>query len=108
MRRNDGVVTGFSIGGYLLSRSGCQKVIRTIPGVEVKRSHRPFRMFGARDDFCEFVVDGRSFLAIDLYGENMEFWIVQQDPEPDCPPLEKVREAFRKGRKFFGLLPQSI
>ena len=108
MRRDDGVVTGFSIGGYLLSRSGCQKVIRTIPGVEVKRSHRPFRMFGARDDFCEFVVDGTPFLAIDLYGENMEFWIVQKDPERNCPPLEKVCEAFRKARKFFGLLPQSV
>jgi hypothetical protein len=43
MRRDDGVVIGFSIGGYLLSRSGCQKVILTISGVEVRRSHRPFR-----------------------------------------------------------------
>jgi hypothetical protein len=108
MRNDAGVATGISVGGYLLSRSGCQKVIRTIPGVEIKRSHRPFRMFGARDDFCEFIVDGKPFLAIDLYGENMEFWIVQKDPERDCAPLEKVRSAFRKGRKFFGLLPESV
>jgi hypothetical protein len=108
MRNDAGVLTGFSVGGYLLSRSGCQKAIRRIPAVEIVRTHRPFRMFGARDDFCEFVVGGKPFLAIDLYGENMEFWIVQKDIERDCPQLEKVRDAFQRGRKFFGLLPESF
>ena len=105
LRTNDGVVSGFRIGASALSRSGCQKVIRTIPGVRIVRAHKAFRIFGSRDDFCEFVVEGKTFLAIDLYGENMEFWIVQEEPERDCPPLAQVREAFLRGRKFFGLLP---
>lgn len=73
----------------------------SISGAQILRKQRRFRLSGP-DDFCEFVVDGKTFLAIEPFGDNTEFWIVAEPPE-ECPQIEKVREAFAKHRVLFGM-----
>jgi len=66
------------------------------------RKQRPFRVAGP-DDFCEFLVDGKTFLVIEPFGDNSQFWVVAEPPEPHCPPLGRVRDAFERYRGWFGL-----
>lgn len=101
MRNDSGIVTGFAISSTLLTRWGVPKILRTIPGAQLIRKQRPFRLTGP-DDFCEFSVEGKTFLVIEPFGDNSEFWVVAEPPEPQCPPFAKVRGAFENYRGLFG------
>jgi hypothetical protein len=101
LTNDSGVITGFSVGSARLTRWGVPKIIRSIPGARLVRTQRSFRLAGP-DDFCEFVVDGQTFLVIEQFGDNSEFWVVAEPPEPECPPLAKVRSAFESYRGLFG------
>ena len=101
LREKDGRLTGFIVSNVLLGRHGVPKIVASIPGAQIIRKQAPFRLNG-RDDFCEFIVDGKTFLAIEPFGDNNQFWVVAEPPE-ECPQLAKVREAFTKHRVLFGL-----
>jgi len=96
------MLTGFRISNLFVRRGSLPNIVCTIPGARIVRKQRSFRLAG-RDDFCEFVVDGKTFLVIEPFGDNSQFWVVTEPPE-DCPQLAKVRDAFRKRRVLFGLL----
>ena len=102
MHNDEGILTGFSISNFFLSRHTVPKIVGSIPGAQIVRKQRRF-VVGAPDDFCEFVVDGKTFLAIEPFGDNTEFWVVAAPPEADCPQIEKVRAAFAEHRVLFGL-----
>jgi len=92
LRSDDGRLTGFSVSNLLLGRHGVPRVVAGILGAKVIRKQRRFTI-SAPDDFCEFVVDGKTFLAIEPFGDNSEFWLVTEPPE-ECTQLEAVRRAF--------------
>jgi hypothetical protein len=85
----------------LLSRHGVARIVETIGGATVLRKQKRFAIW-ARDDFCEFVVNGKTFLAIEPFGDNSEFWLVTEPPE-ECPQMKVVCLAFEKHR-FFGCM----
>jgi len=101
LREKDGRLTGFIVSNLLLSRHGVPKVVEAIPGVEI-RSKQPRFAFSGPDAFCEFALEGKTFLAIEPFGDNSEFWVVSEPPE-ECPQLAKIREAFARHRVLFGL-----
>jgi hypothetical protein len=98
IRNDKGQLTGFSVSNLLLSRHGVPSVVADIPGAQLVRKQKRF-VLSAPDDFCEFTVDGRTFLAIEPFGENSEFWIVTEPPEA-CPQIEAVRRAFEQHRLY--------
>jgi hypothetical protein len=100
LRQNTGAVTGFIVSNTFLSRYKVPKIVAAIPGARVIRKQKHWA-FSAPDDFCEFVVDGKSFLAIEPFGDNDCYWVVSEPPE-DCPQLSKVRAAFEHHRVLFG------
>ncbi|GGX22665.1 hypothetical protein GCM10011282_30880 [Undibacterium macrobrachii] len=100
LRNDDGHLTGFSVSNILLGRHGVPRVIASIPGATVIRKQRRFAI-STPDDFCEFVVDGKTFLAIEPFGDNSEFWLVTEPPE-DCAQLKIVRQAFENHGLFKG------
>ncbi len=102
LRNDNDIVTGFSVGSARLTRWGIPLLVRSIPGGRVVRKQRPFRLAGP-DDFCEFVVDGKTFLVIEPFGDNSEYWVVSEPPESHCATLAKVRHAFESYRGLFGL-----
>lgn len=101
MRNEQGTLTGFSVSNLFLRRQGVPKIITSIPGAQIIRKQKRFRLSGP-DDFCEFIVDGKKFLAIEPFGDNSEFWVVCEPPE-ECPQIKKVENAFAKHRVLFGL-----
>ena len=102
MRNDSGVVTGFSVSNLFLGRRAVPGIVDSIQGARLVRKHLPFR-FGGRDDFCEFVVDGKTFLVIEPFGDSNEYWVIAEPPAPQCSPLAKVRDAFERHRVLFGL-----
>jgi len=101
LRNDSGTVTGFSVRSTLLTRWGVPAIVRSILSARVVRKQQAFRLAGP-DDFCEFVVDGKTFLVIEPFGDNSEFWVVAEPPEPQCFPLTKVRGAFENYHGLFG------
>ena len=101
LRQDDGPLIGFIVSRSFLSRRGVPKVVESIAGAQIIRKPRLVRL-SSPDDFCEFIVDGKTFLAIEPFGDNSEFWIVSEPPE-ECPQLERVRDAFSRHRVLFGL-----
>jgi hypothetical protein len=94
LRNDDGQLTGFIVSSFLLGRHGVPRIVAAIPGAVVVRKQKRFAI-SAPDDFCEFVVGGKTFMAIEPFGDNSEFWVVTEPPE-DCPQIEIVRHAFEQ------------
>ena len=86
----------------MLSRHGVPRIVSDIPGAQVVRKQEHFAL-SASDDFCEFIVDGKTFLAIEPFGDNSEFWVVTEPPE-ECPQIQVVRRAF-EDHHIFGKRP---
>jgi hypothetical protein len=103
MHNDDGTPTGFAISRYLITRRGVTRVVRSLSGSRVIREQPRF-WFCGRDDFAAFLVDDVSFLAIEPFGDNSEFWIVSESATGDTPQLRKLRMAFANHRALFGLL----
>jgi hypothetical protein len=104
MHNDDGALTGFAVSNLLLRRRGVGRIIRSLTDARIIREQPPYRI-GGRDDFLEFVLDGITFLVIEPFGDNSEYWIVSEPTTGDSEQLRKAREAFRRHRSLFGLLP---
>ena len=91
----------FEVNNAGLGRKGVCRVVDTIPGAQIIR--RPKFLSWFREDvFCEFLVDGRTFVAWEPFGDNSRYWI---GPEPTewLPQTQSIRdafEAFRESRFF--------
>ena len=99
LRQESGELSGFIVSNLFLSRYRVPRIVVSIPGAQVLRKQEHFAR--ARDDFCEFVVEGKTFLAIEPFGDNDCYWVVSEPPE-DTPQLSKVRAAFERHRVLFG------
>ena len=102
LRNDGGTLAGFSVSNFFLRREGVPKIVQKIPGARIVRKQRPFRLAGP-DDFCEFELDGRTFLVIEPFGDNNRYWVVTE-PFGDSPQLAMVKDAFARHRVLFGLL----
>lgn len=101
LHNEHGQLIGFRVGDLLLGQVGNAQIVRSLRGSNIVRKQKRFAL-SAPDDFCEFVVDGKTFLAVEPFGDNPEFWLLTEPPE-ECPQIEIVRQAFEK----HGLLGRS-
>lgn len=85
----EGRVFAFEIDSFPIGRKGVVRVVSSIPGTSVKPQPRNSN----RDDFCEFVVAGRVFVASEPWGDNSRYWI-GPNPAVWCEELRLVRQAF--------------
>lgn len=93
MRNDAGILTGFEVSNWLLSRRRAGRIAQGVSGSVVSRWPRRFAW--SADTFCAFSVDGVGFLIIEPFGDNNCYWIVAQEPTPGMQPLiERVRSAF--------------
>jgi hypothetical protein len=68
-----GRIQSFEIENSPISRGAVIKILKTIPGLIVKRSPAWFR-FG-EEDFCEFELGGTIFQASEPWGDSSRFWL---------------------------------
>ena len=88
----DGHFFAFEVGNSGLGRKGVCQVVETIPGAKVVRRPK-FLSWFREEEFCEFVVDGKTFVAWEPYGDSSRYWIGPESIEP-LPQTQSVREAF--------------
>jgi hypothetical protein len=88
----NGRVYAFEVNNSGLGRRGVCRVVDTIPGAHIVRKPKIFSWF-REEYFCEFEVEGKTFVAWEPYGDNSRFWI---GPEPPrwLPQTQAVRDAF--------------
>ena len=95
LHNSAGRTFAFEVENTFLGRRGVVRVVRSIPGAVVTRTPK-FLSWFREEQFCEFIVDGREFVAWEPYGDNSRYWIGPKEEPPEwCEQTAKVMEAFR-------------
>lgn len=88
----EGRLHSFEVGAFI-GRRGVVMVVGTIPGAKLLRKPLRFLSWFREDEFCEFAVGDRLFVAEEPFGDNSRYWIATR-PAGWCPELTIVRDAF--------------
>ncbi len=91
---SEGRVLAFEVKNFCCSRQRVCRIARTVPGARIVR--QPMFLSSLSEEvFCEFELDGITFVAWEPFGDNDVYWIV---PEPArwVPQIDRVREAFSR------------
>jgi hypothetical protein len=97
IQADQGRVFVFEVENIMLGRRGLRRLVRRIPGSEIKAFH------GFREEFCEFDLDGIRFVALEPFNDNSRYLIAPKEPRW-VPQVEVVRRAFEEARPVFGFL----
>jgi hypothetical protein len=91
----DGKAFAFEVDNLSVGRSQVCRVAASIPGATIVRRPRLFSSL-REEVFCEFEIEGVTFVAWEPFGDNSRYWI---GPEPAhwVSQITVVREAFLKG-----------
>lgn len=92
----EGRIFAFEVSNSFLSRSTACRVARDIPGAKLIRAPR---IFPGEDEFCEFELEGITFVLWEPWGDNSRYWIGPR-PERWVPQLAAVRYAFSRWQPF--------
>jgi hypothetical protein len=93
---DDGHVFGFEVSNTFLPRSTACRVAQRIPGAKLIRDPR---IFPREDVFCEFELEGVTFMLWEPWGDNSRYWISPKTGEP-VPQTDRVREEFTRWHPF--------
>jgi hypothetical protein len=85
----------FEVGNIALSRRDACELASTVAGVQITR--RPRRWGLDDDEFCEFAINGVTFVIWEPFGDNSRFWVGPQPLRP-VPELAAVRDVFAKAK----------
>jgi hypothetical protein len=88
----DGSLLGFEAENAALTRSRACRIAASIPGATIVRRSRLFR---DSDDFCEFTIEGETFIIEEPFSDNSRYWIGPKGSE-QSKSLLMVREAFER------------
>ena len=92
LKNKDGEIYAFEIQN--IGRRKVSKIVKKIPGSIVKKFPSLFSWIKGQDEFCEFEVDGCTFVIEEPFGDNSRYWIGPKNTSFLCPQLVKVRETF--------------
>ena len=89
-----GRLHAFEVENFPLGRRGLVRVVKTISGATIIR--KPLRLFSwfREEEFCEFAVGERRFVACEPFGDNSRY-LIGTIPPGSCPEITTVRDAFR-------------
>lgn len=94
IKDREGRLFAFEVDNLLLGRRGLARVVGSLSGVRIRRRPK-FLSWFREEEFCEFEVDGGSFVAWEPYGDSSRYWIGPKDRRPH-PAIERVEEAFAR------------
>jgi hypothetical protein len=93
---DEGRVFGFEVSNAFFPRSTACRVVQRIPGAKLIRGPR---IFPSEDEFCEFELEGVTFVLWEPWGDNSRYWIGPKTGQ--CvPQLDRVREEFVRWQPF--------
>jgi len=85
-------LVAFEVPNWRIGRRGVCSVVQRIVGATLTRRPR-FLSWLREDVFCEFEVDGATYVVEEPWGDSSRYWI---GPEPPrwLPQTEHVHRAF--------------
>src|SRR5689334_1769790 len=87
-----GRLFAFEVPNWRIGRRGVCGVVRRIPGAILTR--RPMLLSWFQEEvFCEFEVDGATFVAEEPWGDNSRYWIGPEPPQW-LAQTERVHRVF--------------
>jgi len=92
----EGRVYAFEVSNVFLPRSIACRVAQRIPGAKLIRGPR---IFPSEDDFCEFEIEGVTFVLREPWGDNSRYWIGPKS-EGWVPEITRVRDEFARWQPF--------
>jgi len=93
---DEGRVFGFEVSNAFFPRSTACRVAQRIPGAKLIRGPR---IFPSEDEFCEFELEGVTFVLWEPWGDNSRYWIGPKAGQW-VPQLDRVREEFVRWQPF--------
>jgi hypothetical protein len=97
LRDKEGRLHAFEVHNTLLGRRGLLAVVKTIPGATITRKPLHLLSWFREEEFCEFTIGDRLFVAWEPFGDSSRYWIGTKPPGW-CAELLLVRDAFARWR----------
>jgi len=91
LKDTEGRVFAFEVDNLFLGRRSACRVVRAIAGARIVREQRPLSW--RHDEFCEFEVEGITFVISEDWGDSSRYWIGPIPPRA-VPEIDQVRAAF--------------
>jgi len=92
---DQGRIFAFEIDNASMSRRMTCRIAQSVPGANITRTSGLFSWFTGPDDFCEFELDGVTFVVWEPFGDNSRFWVGTKPPRW-VSQLGVVRETFAR------------
>jgi hypothetical protein len=101
LRDKEGRVFAFEVANTSITRRSVVAIAMSIQEAIVTRKPK-FLSWFREEEFCEFQVSGKTFVAWEPYGDNSRYWI---GPKPSewSEQISVVRDAFEKYKPLLGL-----
>jgi hypothetical protein len=103
IRDKEGRLFAFEVENLGLGRHGACRVAGKIPGSVVVRKQQRFAISN-RDDFCEFKLEGVSFIVEEPFGDNSRYWVGPKSAQY-APEIHIVRDFFARARLWGWYIP---
>jgi hypothetical protein len=91
---SEGRVAAFEISNALVGRADVCVLVRRAGAIVRRIDLRPF---GGREEFCEFELDGRRFVASEPFSDSDAYWVGSHPPR-SSPELLRLRATFEASR----------
>ena len=92
LKDEQGRVFAFEIDNLWMDRTSVGAVVTSIPGAELRDLHRSW---WGPDEFCEFVLHGKTFVVWEPWGDNSRYWVGPSPPE-FTEHIDAVRATFAR------------
>jgi hypothetical protein len=102
----EGRTFAFEVPSFLVGRRAVCRILRTIPGVRVVKEPQRWRL-SAEEEFCEFELEGVTFVASEPFGDNSRYWIGPKPPRW-VAGTERVREAFTRAMPLAARIAEMV
>jgi hypothetical protein len=88
-----GRLHAFEVSNLRIWRRGVVKVVKTIPSATITRVPLRFLSWFREEEFCEFTIGEKRFVALEPFGDNSRYLIAAR-PAGWCAELQLIRDKF--------------
>ena len=94
-----GCTAAFEIENLGVTRSGCARLLRKIPGVADVQPIKLRRLLRT-DQRVTFKYLGQDFEVMEPFGDNSRYWIGPVNPSNGRPDITAIENAFTRSESF--------
>ena len=94
-----GCTAAFEIENLGVTRGGCARLLRKIPGVTDVQPIKLRRLLRT-DQRVTFKYLGQAFEVMEPFGDNGRYWIGPVNPSNGKPDITAIEDAFKRSESF--------